>query len=73
MRNGSPCSQCHGNDIIRVPDDSVSGIGLGNRIPARWRTVRVTRFLCGSCGYLEEYVEARKDIERVRSRWGAQR
>jgi Zn ribbon nucleic-acid-binding protein len=71
MRNGLPCPKCHGHDIIRIPDDVFSGIGLGNRIPTRWRAVRVTRFMCGACGYLEEYVEAPKDIERIRSRWGS--
>jgi hypothetical protein len=55
---------------MRIPDDVINSIGLGNRIPTRWRAVRVTRYLCGSCGYLEEWVDRPEDRARIRAKYG---
>jgi Zn ribbon nucleic-acid-binding protein len=71
MRHGSPCPKCRANDIIRIPDEVISNIGLGNRIATRWRAVRVTRYLCGSCGYLEEWADDPKSVERIRAKYGS--
>lgn len=32
-------------------------------------TVKVTRFLCTNCGYIEEWVEDREDIERLKDKF----
>ncbi len=70
MRNGSPCPKCQARDILKIPDQAIGNIGLGNRIAAGWRTVRITRYLCCNCGFLEDWVDKPEDIARVRAKYG---
>jgi hypothetical protein len=32
-----------------------------------WNTVGVSRYLCGSCGYIEEWIDSADDIARVKA------
>ncbi len=40
-----------------------NNILLGNWI---WNHVKVTRYLCGACGFTEEWIDAKEDIEKIR-------
>ena len=72
MKNTGKCSKCHFSDVIRIRGWSGT-VGQGNNIPVGWTVlsmVDVTRFLCGQCGYSEEWVEKPADIEKVRKKYG---
>ena len=48
------------------------GYGGGNDIAADFfRTVKVTRYLCGSCGFSEEWIDAPEDLEKLKEKYGA--
>ncbi len=34
-----------------------------------FNAVKVTRFLCGSCGFSEEWVESTDDIARIKKKY----
>ena len=76
MRNTKQCPKCRSHDLLTIPG-WVGGYGSGNNIPIRafgWRSathVLVTRFVCGACGFSEEWIEDPKDIARLRERYGA--
>jgi|GEM_PF-1443219 len=38
------------------------GYGGGNDIHVGFGTVKVTRYLCGSCGFSEEWIDAPEDL-----------
>ncbi len=70
MKHSKLCPKCNSMDII-VVKGNVGPYGVGNNIPAGrtlWSYVEVDRYLCGTCGYSEEWVD-REDIERVRTKY----
>ena len=50
------------------------GYGGGNDIRAgsnSFRTVKVTRYLCGSCGFSEEWIDAPEDLHKLKEKYGS--
>ena len=69
MKNSNTCPKCSAQDIIRVISNPSHT--ADDRIPVGWTVlgaaVPVTRYLCGSCGYSEEWIDSPQDIERIRA------
>ncbi|GAA3621454.1 hypothetical protein GCM10022223_42910 [Kineosporia mesophila] len=63
MKNSGTCPKCQGSDLIRV-------VAPGNVITIGLRAVSITRFICSSCGFTEEWVESRGDLRRLRDKIG---
>jgi ribosomal protein S27AE len=71
MRNSKACPKCKATDIVRIPG-VVGNYGAGNNIfigRILFSAVKVTRYLCGSCGFSEEWVDSADDIARVKKRY----
>ncbi len=66
MKHTNTCSKCHSNEIVRIP----SFVGAnGNSIKAGitvFSSVTVTRYLCTSCGYSEEWIDDPTDIKTLK-------
>ena len=62
------CPKCQSSNIIRI--DGYSGAyGSGNNVitgSTIFSAVNVNRYICGSCGYSEEWID-QKDIEKVKN------
>ena len=61
MKNKKICSKCGGNDIYFVGGDS-GAYGVGNNIPLSsigraWNNIPVDRYVCGNCGFSEEWID----------------
>ena len=68
MKNSKTCPKCGSYDIIRI-DGYAGPHGSGNNIMVGmsiFSAVNVNRYICGSCGYSEEWID-QKDIERVKN------
>lgn len=68
MKNTSICPKCHSSGIIRIPGN-VGAYGTGDNIKAgftNFSAVKVTRYLCASCGYTEEWIDDPDDIEKLK-------
>lgn len=61
VKNSGVCPKCQGQELMRVRDD---GLGVGLRV------VPITRYVCFSCGFSEQWVESRADLQRLRDRIG---
>ena len=68
MKDSQICPKCNFTDILRIParlpgtsSENIIQLGL-------MRAVRVTRYVCATCGYTEEWIDAQEDIEKLRSR-----
>ena len=71
MKNTKKCPKCSSNDIIIIPG-KVGAYGTGNNIPMGLiilNYVKVTRYLCLNCGFSEEWIDANKDIEKLRKKY----
>ena len=73
MKNTHTCPKCNSREIMRIEGRS-GGYGGGNDIPAgsySFRTVKVTRYLCGSCGFSEEWIDAPEDLHKLKEKYGS--
>jgi predicted nucleic-acid-binding Zn-ribbon protein len=71
MKTTGKCPKCASPDILRIPGQ-VGAFGSGNNIPAGrtiFASVKVTRYLCGQCGYCEEWVDSPSDLEKLRAKY----
>ena len=71
MKNTHTCPKCNSREIMRIEGRS-GGYGGGNDIAADFfRTVKVTRYLCGSCGFSEEWIDAPEDLQKLKEKYGS--
>ncbi|GAA0468656.1 hypothetical protein Ade02nite_79630 [Paractinoplanes deccanensis] len=69
------CPNCAGDDIIRIPSGpgdghGAGGIGIGI---GAFRGVWIARLICLRCGMVREFVDNRKDLDKLRERYGRRR
>jgi hypothetical protein len=70
MRNSKTCPKCRCTDIVQIrqarlnpyANNIFSGMTL-------FSSVKITRYLCGACGFLEEWVESADDIARIKKKY----
>jgi predicted RNA-binding Zn-ribbon protein involved in translation (DUF1610 family) len=71
MRNSKPCPKCQSTDIVRIPVTRTRGgynlINIG--IMGPWSAVRVTRYLCAACGFIEEWIDSADDIAKLKTKY----
>jgi ribosomal protein S27AE len=68
MADHGQCAKCGSAEIARV-EGAVGEGGAGNNIFTGWTSfsaVKVTRYVCVTCGYIEEWVDDPDDLERIR-------
>lgn len=68
MRRTHRCPKCGSPKIARVPDNAHRYLGNSicvTRIAAVKR-IPVARYVCCSCGYVENWVEEEQGLEEVR-------
>ncbi len=71
MKQSSICPKCNSSEIIRIPGQ-VGAYGSGNNIPIGmtiFSLIKVTRYLCGHCGYSEEWIDDPGDLEKIKSKF----
>ncbi len=72
MKNSKRCTKCQSRDIVRVPGE-IGGYGAGNNIRYGWtfyHAVKVTQYLCASCGFIEEWLDSADDIAKIKKKFG---
>ncbi|MGI6014536.1 MAG: hypothetical protein ACOX7K_09720 [Oscillospiraceae bacterium] len=72
MRHSNFCPKCNGTTVMRIPDNG--RYANGNNIYTTTRTlfgkIPVIRYVCCSCGYVEEWVEEPRDLEKIQKVFG---
>jgi hypothetical protein len=72
MKNSNKCPKCQSREIIKIPGNTRPA-GVGNNVNVGFwgfNGIPVTRYLCGSCGYLEQWIDAAEDIDRIKDYYG---
>jgi len=62
------CGKCGSHDLLRVPSTpgDHSHIVSGDR---RLRNVAVDKYVCTDCGHVEEWVNNKEDLQRLKEQW----
>lgn len=72
MKYTGACPKCQSHDLVRVPGGA-GGYEGGNHIQIGrtiFGVVPVTRHVCMNCGFVEEWVDAPEDLDRLRRKFG---
>ena len=73
MRNSKTCPKCKSTDIVRI-EGAVGGHGAGNNVSVGrtvFSAVKVTRYLCASCGFSEEWIDSAADISSIKKKYSS--
>lgn len=69
MKNGNACPKCGSHRVIRVPDNPrrhASGNNIYTTTATLLGKIPVIRYVCFDCGYVENWVESRRDLEKLK-------
>jgi ribosomal protein S27AE len=66
MRNSKLCPKCRSADIIRIPINRTSPYAFVRTRLTIFGAVKLSRYVCGSCGYSEEWVDRPDDIAKLK-------
>jgi ribosomal protein S27AE len=72
MKKSNRCPKCQSREIVKIPGVTRPA-GVGNNIKTGFwdlNGIPVTRYLCGSCGYIEQWIDAAEDIDRIKDYYG---
>lgn len=73
MKTNNTCPKCSGKKILRIPG-TAGAYGSGNNISVGisiFNSVKVARYLCCHCGYSEEWIDQKEDIEKLTKKYKA--
>ena len=73
MRRSKTCPKCQSSDIVRIPG-AASAFGSGNNIMVGgtiFSAVKVSRYLCASCGFAEEWIDDAADIAKIKKKFAS--
>jgi len=71
MKLSNKCPKCDSEDLIRIPGQ-VGAHGSGNNISVGFTTfssIKVTRYLCSQCGFTEEWIDSKGDIDKLANKY----
>ena len=72
MKTSNLCPKCQSKDILNIPGQA-GPFGSGNNIAIGrtiFSSIKVTRFVCAACGFSEEWINNRADIDKLKSKFG---
>lgn len=73
MKNTHTCPKCSSRHVVRVPDNPgrhASGNNIYTTTLTLTGKVPVIRYVCGNCGYVENWVEQKSDLAKVSEKFG---
>ena len=73
MKNTRCCPKCHSENIVRVPDNPsryTSGNNIYTTTVTLFGKIPVIRYVCCNCGYVENWVENRHELDKIKKTFG---
>ena len=73
MKDSKCCPKCHSENIVRVPDNPAryaSGNNIYTTNMTLFGKIPVIRYVCCNCGYVENWVENRHELEEIKKTFG---
>ncbi|MDO4276461.1 MAG: hypothetical protein Q4D16_22585 [Eubacteriales bacterium] len=73
MKNTRICCKCGSSDIIRIPDNPsrhASGNNIYTSTFTLMKKIPVIRYVCCSCGYVENWVENKNELIEIKKVFG---
>ena len=70
MKNSNQCTKCNSTQIVQIKGGG-TWTGYYNQINiGSMKPILVTRYLCGNCGFSEEWIDNPEDIDKLIKKHG---
>lgn len=70
MKNSNTCPKCASTEILKIPGRIASNGGTNFIVLGFLKYAKVTRYVCENCGYSEEWIDRKSDIEALKRKFG---
>ncbi|MCI8597686.1 MAG: hypothetical protein HFJ10_04490 [Lachnospiraceae bacterium] len=73
MKNERKCPKCASQNVVRVPDNCyrhASGNNIYTTTVTLIGKIPVIRYVCCDCGYVENWVEHKNELEKIKRTFG---
>jgi ribosomal protein S27AE len=71
MKKTGKCPKCGAEDAVCIPKDYCWHVGGSIRVDlGPFSYVNITRYMCGNCGYMEEWIDSSEDVQKIKRRFG---
>ncbi len=73
MKQINHCPKCNSREIVRVPDHPeryASGNNIYTTKVTLFGKIPVIRYVCCNCGYTENWIEQKSELEKIRKAFG---
>ncbi len=73
MKSTHACPKCGSRNIVRIPDNPnrhASGNNIYTTTLTLFGKIPVIRYVCYDCGYVENWVEAQRELDEIRRTFG---
>ena len=68
MKNSAQCPKCKSREILKIPflrdNNGQNAVNTGFFVRAK-----VTRYVCATCGFTEEWIDNINDLEKIREKF----
>jgi hypothetical protein len=74
MKNTLCCPKCNSRDILQLVGSGLDGFGGDYVVVSKWTNidrVPITRYLCASCGFSEQWIDSAEDLSKIVQRYRA--
>ena len=68
MKDSRFCPKCQSHEIAIIEGGTFKG-NMYNTITTGLSTIYMTRYVCTSCGFTENYVENQKDLMKLKAKY----
>lgn len=73
MKNTYKCPKCGSREIVRITDNPyrhASGSNIYTTTATLAGKIPVIRYVCTECGFVENWVENRSELEAIKKKFG---
>ncbi|MEL6989304.1 MAG: hypothetical protein AAGK97_15945 [Bacteroidota bacterium] len=69
MKNTNQCPKCNSRQIVKIPAPR-GHIGSNDIRKNMFSYIKPTRYMCGQCGYSEEWIDDYVDVDKIVKKYG---
>jgi predicted RNA-binding Zn-ribbon protein involved in translation (DUF1610 family) len=70
VKDSGACAKCGSPDVVRVPDEAGAyGAAQTVRAGNLFQRVQVSRYVCATCGFVEQWIDDADDLRRIADRY----
>ena len=74
MKNTHTCPKCNSSEILQLIGNGLDSFGGDYVVVSKWTNIErvpMTRYICASCGFCEQWVDSAEDLAKIVKRYTA--